>query len=356
VDYEKAIRGNLLYIASQIADEVQDMKTVAYLYSIDNAGTGYFFTPTASNMLTGADTGAAWTNSQSNPNADYAANNGTIDLGYRATLPFITTTYDSGNPFISAGNIPGIIMAVEDIWKTNPACTVGDDDSLANVDVIIYNTTQLTSLAGTTGGRNSSGVEIATGYADDDFDLVKTWAIDHGFPDPSISTNNTLFVAGDDFATSVNQGFGTIDTTDPGMSPLLYCQRNYTADKNAKAAWAFAQVYPELYDNNPDATYGYWVDKIYHINIDDVPAVATYMLNKSVDVEYDAGVASALETNFVSGYRWWTTSGSVDPAWSIYAYYSGSSRASYYSGLTASEEPPNEIGIFEPSDFWTGVQ
>jgi hypothetical protein len=135
------------------------------------------------------------------------------------------------------------------------------------------------------------------------------------------------------------------------MSPLLYCQRNYTADKNARAAWAFAQVYPELYDYNPDATYAYWVDKIYHINLADVPTVATYMTNKSVTVVYDQDTVDSLEASFASGLSWWNTSGSKDPNWAGFAYYNGSTRASYYSTLP-SEEAANTIGIFAPSGLW----
>jgi hypothetical protein len=136
------------------------------------------------------------------------------------------------------------------------------------------------------------------------------------------------------------------------MSPLLYCQRNYTADKNARAAWAFAQVYPELYDYNPDATYAYWVDKIYHINLADVPTVATYMTNKSTPVVYDSSAVTFLETAFASGLTWWNTSGSTDPNWSGYAYYNGSTRASYYS-TAANEEVTDIIGIFAPSGLWS---
>jgi hypothetical protein len=141
------------------------------------------------------------------------------------------------------------------------------------------------------------------------------------------------------------------------MSPLLYCQRDYTADKNARAAWAFAQVYPEAYNNNPDATYAYWVDKVYHINLADVPTVATYMTNKSVPVTYTQGTVDDLEANFATGGSWWNTTGSDDPYWSDFAYYTGSSRASYYSDNTASEEPAYTIGIFAPTLWWvdTGV-
>ncbi|MDR1015046.1 MAG: hypothetical protein LBL86_08750, partial [Coriobacteriales bacterium] len=133
-----------------------------------------------------------------------------------------------------------------------------------------------------------------------------------------------------------------------------YCQRNYTADKNAKAAWAFARVYPELYRNNPDATYGYWVDRVYHVNLADVPTVARYMLNKTGAVTYTATTASDVETNASTGWKWWDAIGSTDPYWSQFAYYNGSSRASLYSDERDSEEEEDEIGIFAPSQFWTG--
>jgi hypothetical protein len=341
VDYEKAIRGNLLYIASQLYNEEVERKTVAYLYSIDQNNIGYFFTPTATDMLVGNDTGKAPT-TVANPDPNYAANNGTIVFGYRSTLPFITDTFDSGNPFTG-----GITMAVEDIWKSNPACTVESGDSLADVDVLIYNTTTLQDLVGTTDGRNNSGVGINGQYQNPAY--VYNWLTSHGF-------TGTL-IAGDDFATGVNQGYGTVDATDVGMSPLLYCQRNYTADKNAKAVWAFAQVYPELYldslgDPNPDATYGYWLEKVYHIDMADLPTVGAYMTNQSDTFNYDADMSTALEGYFETGYDWWTEIGSTDPDWSQFAFYSGSTRASYYSGLAASEEPANTIGILAPSIWW----
>ncbi len=56
-NYENAIRGNMLYIASQIDSGAQAKKTVAYLYAIDASGTAYFFTPQADQMLEGCDTG-----------------------------------------------------------------------------------------------------------------------------------------------------------------------------------------------------------------------------------------------------------------------------------------------------------
>jgi hypothetical protein len=53
INYEKAIRGNLLYVASQISVGEVGKKTVVYLYSIDSNGVGYFFTPQAGDMLIG---------------------------------------------------------------------------------------------------------------------------------------------------------------------------------------------------------------------------------------------------------------------------------------------------------------
>jgi hypothetical protein len=337
VNYEKNIRGNLRYIASQIDAGATDQKTVAYLYSIDENDVGYFFTPAVKGLLTGDDTGKAPT-TVTTPDANYAANNATIDMGYMATLPFITNTYASGIEF--AG---GIIMGVGGIYKANPACIVTSQDplALAGVDVLIYNTTILrgTGLIGSQQGRNDSGIDINVNY---DATYVAAWASAHGFAG--------AYLAGDDFSTSFDQGYGTANTTPEGMSPLLYCQRNYTADKNARAAWAFAQVYPGLYGGNPDATYAYWVDKVYHINLADVPTVVTYMTNKdgSVPVIYTQATANALDVNFAAGLSWWDTTGRYDPYWSDFAYYNGSSRASYYSGDPTSEEPANVIGIFAP--------
>jgi hypothetical protein len=135
------------------------------------------------------------------------------------------------------------------------------------------------------------------------------------------------------------------------MSPLLYCQRNYTADKNAKAAWAFAQVYPSLYPN-ADATYAYWVDKVYHVDLTAVPKVAKYMTNKIDDVVYDATVAATLEGYFEIGYQWWDEGEFADPTWSAFAFYNGSTRASFYSNNPDSEERVGVIGIFNPSQLW----
>jgi hypothetical protein len=268
-----------------------------------------------------------------------------------ATLPFITETYDSLVPF-SFDDIDGIIMEVEDIWKASPACVVdgSDERALSGVDVLFYNTTTLrgNELIGVQNGRNQSGIDINTDY---DADYVAAWATSLGF-------RGTL-IAGDDFFTSPNQGYGVIETTPEGMSPLLYCQRNYTDDKNARAAWAFAQVFPEFYDDNPDATYAYWVDKIYHIDFDetiplnDVITVATFMTNKSVPVVYTQDTIDDLEANFTAGRAWWNSTGQYDAYWSQFDYYNGSTRASYYSDEPDSEEPEDTIGIFAPSSLWS---
>ncbi|MDR1015214.1 MAG: hypothetical protein LBL86_09610, partial [Coriobacteriales bacterium] len=345
VDYEKAVRGNLLWVASRIDSGAAQRKTVAYLYSIDGIepdgsdGTGYFLAPQASGLLEGDDTGA----DPAVPGPGYAANNGTIGYGYRATLPLVTDTFDSGAPFPG-----GIVMAVENIYRANPACVVpyADQTALAGVDAVVYNSTQLTSLHGTTDGRNSSGVGINPNYRANGFALVSAWLAAHGFTGTAI--------AGDDFATSASQGVGAVNTTADGMSPLLYCQRNYTADKNAKAAWAFARVYPELYGGNPDATYCWWVDRVYHVNLADVPTVARYMLNKTGAVTYTQTTAASLEERFEEGRQWWDATGSADPYWSQFAYYNGSSRASLYSDERDSEEEEDVVGILAPSQFWTG--
>jgi hypothetical protein len=83
-----------------------------------------------------------------------------------------------------------------------------------------------------------------------------------------------------------------------------------------------------------------------------VSTVAAYMTNQSDIFHYNASVAAELEDNFATGYEWWTETGAYDPYWSQFAYYTGSSRASYYSNNTASEEPSNTIGIFAPTYLW----
>ena len=113
--------------------------TIAYLYAIDASGTAHFFTPTAEGLLVGDDTGADAASLQGIANDNYAANDSTINMGYMAALPFVSNTY-------SNGNTETIKMKVEDIWKNNPACTLaaapeGGDTALANVNVIIFNST-----------------------------------------------------------------------------------------------------------------------------------------------------------------------------------------------------------------------
>ena len=353
--YEKAIKGQVLYIASKI-DSGTKKKTVAYLYAIDSTGTGYFFVPTAEGLVSdtaeaaGTGTGGAATNTAATANQSYAANNSTIDMGYMGTLPLVTNTFDSG-----AALEGGIVMKVEDIYSENPVCTVGSDSSetvMADVDVIIYNSTVNTSLDGTSGGKNSSGID--NDYNGDALSAseVAAWAGQYGFAG--------AVIAGDDFGTSTNQGYGTVDATEDGMAPLLYCQRNYTADKNARAAWAFAQVYPDLYGGNEDATYAYWVDEVYHVKTDMVGTVAAYMTNQSGEVAYDEAVAAMVEANAEAGYEWWQETGSKSSKWGEYAYYSGSSRASYYSeddeAGVAAEESDNTIGILVPSELWAEAE
>ena len=349
LSYEKAIRGNLLYVASQIDSGKVEKKKVAYLYCLAG-NTGYFFTPKADGLISGADTGDAASSSNIGSEGvsggkGYASNNATVDLDYLGVLPFVTDTFDGGEPMT-------ITMMVEDILKANPAVAVSGSasDALADVDVIIYNTTTLTNLQGGNGGKNYSGVGYtysgdqgsgnATRLSDN---VVSTWAKKLGFEGE--------VVAGDDWGTSSNQGFGVVSTTEHGMAPLLYCQRNYTTDKPARIAWAFAHVYPELYPNE-DASYSYWVDNVYHVKIENVPAVVKYMTNQSDSVTYTNKIAAKMERNFQAGLTWWNQVGSKKADWAKYAYYNGSSRASYYDGKAASEEPANTIGIMAPSSIW----
>ena len=253
--YEKATRGQLLYIASLIDSGELESKTVAYLYAIDADGTGYFFVPTAEGLVenttasTGTGTEGATTNTATTANQSYAANNSTINMGYMATLPFVSTTFDSGDELDG-----GIVMKVEDIYSENPVCTVGSSSSstvMADIDVVIYNSTTNTSLNGTSGGKNSSGVN--NDYNGDALSVseIQSWGAAYG-----LSSDATI-IAGDDYGTSTNQGTADATyTTEDGTCPVLYCQRNYTADKDTRAAWGFAAVYPEAYDGNNDATYG----------------------------------------------------------------------------------------------------
>jgi hypothetical protein len=82
--------------------------------------------------------------------------------------------------------------------------------------------------------------------------------------------------------------------------------------------------------------------------------VATFMLNKETTspVVYTQDTVNFLEHCFAVGGFWWETSGYDDPDWSDFAYYSGSTRASYYSNNPLSEEPTDTIGIFAPSSLW----
>lgn len=375
ISYEKAIRGNLLYIASRIDANSALKKTVAYLYAIDANGVGYFFVPTAAGLLSGNDTGKKTGNAYNNPDANYAANNSTINMGYMATLPFVTNTFNSGHAFttttvwndqadpngdgkaegadVSGVNIPGIVMKVEDIYKASPACTVGSSDTniLSNVDVIIYNTNTNTVLEnGTSGGKNLSSVNNDYQGTRLTASKVRTWAQNHG-----LSTSASV-IAGDDFGTSSAQGFGTDDAT-ANCAPMLYCQRNYTADKNARAAWAFSKVYPNLYGNNSNASYAYWVNKVYHVSTASVPTVAGYLTNQSASaVTYTSTTASTMENYFRIGLNWWNNTGKNKAAWNQFNYYNGSSRASYYVDVDESsydpeksDEPLNTIGIFTPT-------
>ncbi len=360
IDYEKATRGQMLYIASKIYDGTQTKKTVAYLYAIDADGTGYFFVPTASGLLNGNDTGKGSTAGQGSTVAtgadgNYAANNSTINMGYMAALPFITNTFDSGNAFttttvwddlannkagayVSDVSISGIVMKVEDIYKANPACTVAASNTtaLANVNVIIFNSTVNTDLKGTSGGKNLSGVNNDYQTGGLTASAVTTWAQAHGFP-----TSGTV-IAGDDFGTSSNQSASMV------TAPLLYCQRNYTCDKNTRAAWAFSQVYPELYGSNANASYGYWVNKVYHVVPGKVSTVGAYMTNQAESAfSFNGNTANTLDDYAEDGYDWWMDTGRYDSDWNGFSYYTGSSRASYYGGTAAgAEEATGTIGIF----------
>lgn len=368
VAYEKAIRGNLLYCASKLTSS--NRKTVAYLYGIDGTnGTAYFFTPQASGLLEGNDTGLGYSNEEENIEAantkataseNYAANNGTIDLGYMATLPFITDTYTSGTSEF-------IAMQVEDIWKANPACTLSANTSgaLADVDVIIYNSTN-GALTGWVDKKNGYTTALAnTGdfanglpAAEANGNKLSAWLANCGF-------KGTL-IAGDDFGTSVNQDRNNIATAHTytyrsgrntyaithvaGQAPLLYCQRNYTCDKNTRAAWAFSQVYPEFYGNNADASLCYWVENVYHVKSGSLASVVSVMTGRS-NASY---TESTLEGYFQTGYNWWKNTGKGSTAWGAYDYYSGSSRASYYSNYdNEAKVSRGVVGIFQPSSLWT---
>ena len=390
VNYERAIRGQMLYI-SMCLDGIQDSnndgvddatglkkKTVAYLYAIDGdvtsngttSGTAYFFTPTASGLVNGTDA-----------SDNYAANNSTINMGYMGTLPFVTNTYDSGNAY------SGLTMTVEDITKTEPVCTLNANtaNALADVDVIIYNTNKSLTSSGTSGGKNNQGVKNTGCFANQSLlDAAKesngyelqTWLAKCGF-------TGTL-VAGDDWGTSKNQDTDTCDANDAtvtnasgesvtihnnaGQCPVLYCMRNYTADKNARAAWAWAQVYPELYGNDTNATYAFWVKYAYHVK----DAYASAVIKEMTRQYSDPALTCSTDTVYndaESGYAWWDglTSNSnwyhyvkcTEAACTVQtthaAVYKGSSRASYYDGLDASKITDDSIGIFKPSSLWTNA-
>ena len=340
INYERAIKGQMLNVARVINNNEIEKPTIAYLYAIDASGTAHFFTPTAEGLLVGDDTGANAASLQNIANNNYAANDSTINMGYMAALPFVSNTY-------SNGNTETIKMKVEDIWKNNPACTLaaapeGGDTALANVDVIIFNSTRNTNLNGTSGGRNSSGVNNDYQGTALDNGKVQAWAQAHGY--------TGRIIAGDDWGTSSQQQSGIV------TAPSLYCQRNYTADKNTRAAWVWSQVFPQLYGDNANASYAYWVEQVYHVNIADVPTVVAAMTNQSVaDVTYDATVHDAIESNAEAGYNWVKSEGFNSTSFTGYKYYNGSSRASYYSNDNASAEPSNTIGIFEPSQLWVNA-
>ena len=376
VNYEKAIKGNVLYVASKI-DGGTAKKKVAYLYAIDgDASTAYFFTPEASKLTSASNTGKGSVVAATltgTPSVDYGANNATVSIGYMDVLPFITDTYNSGAAYqgtiynnkgeASEQSAPGIAMAVENYVTMSPACTLDystASNQLKDVDVIIYNTsTNLKKnseglVIGTSGGKNLSGIVNSGDYASGlTGSAVEAWAKTLGF--------TGKVIGGDDYGTSTNQPVpGTAEAVSGGAAPMLYCQRNYTADRDSRAAWAISQVYPELYGNNPDATYGYWVNKIYHVKTASVPAVVQFMTNDSTATTYDDSTAAAIEQNAQAGYDWWTNTGSKSAAWSAYAYYNGSSRASFIdtdaTKNAASEEPKDTIGIFAPSALWTAAQ
>lgn len=364
--YEKAIRGNLLYVAAELDAHSQSngtygtaKKTVAYLYAIDSNNVAYFFTPTATKLKTGNDTGASSTasydedtNSTPNPDTNYAANNATIDMGYMDTLPFITNTFTDGDAISytdeDGHTYSGICMRVEDIEKVNPAVSVtkANNANLSNVDVIIYNTNTALTAAGTSGGKNRNGITNATALNDS---VVSSWLENSGF-------SGTL-IAGDDFGTSKNQPASVDATGYPsGTSPRLYCQRNYTADKNARAAWAFSMVYPELYSSKYDS-YAYWVDEVYHVQSSLVDDVVRCMCEVPSTVTIPNNTNS-MEARFNIGYVWWAEHGKFNSSTNSYQYYSGSSRASFYDGLAESQITNSsttyaQVGIYNPSSLWS---
>ena len=383
VKYEKAIKGQMLYVASQLDAEDgttdgqitdENKKTVAYLYAIMD-GTGYFFVPgTATEGSTDGNNTTA--TSIATADGDYVSNNSTINMGYMATLPFVTNTFDSGNALEG-----GIVMKVEDIWKANPACMVSTSmdnatEIMKDVDVIIYNSGNYTgydeateegssgtTMAGTNNGRNSSGIGNTDMLNDE---VVSNWAKAFGFAGTTI--------AGDDYGTSTRQ------QTSFESAPILYCARNYTVDKDTRAAWAFSKVFPEYYDNNDDATYAYWLENIYHIQSDKVANTVAQMTHQSADnvAMYESNT-KAVSDKAETGYDWYVTYGKTSYA-ADFQYYTGATRASWYAASSSalvdaaksvgSEMTEDEakaqsaelcaadvlasgvVGIFEPSQSW----
>ncbi len=351
LNYEKAIKGQMLYVASQLdKNDWQDKKTVAYLYAIDEeAGKAYFFVPETKGLTNGSDTGSGVkSDDPDSTNQDvYASNNSTINMGYMATLPFVTNTFGTSEGEGTARE-GGIQMIVEDIYKKNPVVEVSKNnasDCMKNVDLIIYNTnTQTGSMKGTSNGLCIDEDVKNTNVLTDEG--VQTWAKSYGF------TGKVL--AGDDYGCSNKQSTADTVGATTGSSPMLYCQRNYTIDKNARAAWAFSKVYPEFYDGNDDASYAYWVEDVYHVKSDQVKSVVaayTHQSEANVNVYADDN-AGQLAVLADEGYEWYQNQSADSVYKTKWAYYNGSSRASYYSGTATAEEPTNVIGIFEPSELW----
>lgn len=350
IAYEKSIKGQMLYVASQIDTKKVAKKKVAYLYAIDSeAGKAYFYVPTAEGLLEGSDTGAGKTATDpSSPDQDeYASNNSVINMGYMATLPFVTDTFGAaeGEGTVREG---GIQMLVEDIYKKSPVVEVTKDNAncLKDVDVIIYNSTKLTGTAihGENNGKCVDEDVLNTAALTDD--SVMSWAKGYGFAGKVL--------AGDDWGTSNQQNTSDAVGVTTGSAPMMYCARNYTVDKNVRAAWAFSKVYPELYGNNDDASYAYWLENVYHIKnsaVTSVLAAYTHQGESTVDT-FGANNTKKLNSYAQTGYEWYRTVAGKKYT-KTYAYYNGASRASYYSCSDAQEEPANTIGIFEPSTLWT---
>lgn len=343
LSFEKSIRGNMLYVASQIDTGKVKKKKVAYMYSLSN-GSAVFLAPESAGLGVGHDTGDGtvydevddygnYTGNQTSDYAQenngglsvYASNNATVNYDYLGVLPYITQTFTGGSSGSTMQKIGGI-------WKKTPTYSVSGtnryEQPLSDVDVIIYNTDTSKNLSE---------------------ELVTAWAKTYGFDD-----ENGAVIAGSDYGNSTNQGFDTEDATENGMAPLCYNQRDYSVDKLSRMAWCFSQVYPELYDGNRNATYGYWVDKVYHVKTSYVSEVVAYMTNQSGTITYDDSVAAKLEERYQEGLEWWQEVGYKRGAYT--SYYKGSTRASYFSGDKSAEVPRNTIGIFQPSDEWLANQ